>query len=54
MIINSPLKLPRVTLLVSYKNLVWDEGNIFCLLSLSILITCSLGSVCILQEEVAS
>ena len=54
LIVNSPLKLPRVTLWISYKNLVRDEGNIFYLLSLSILITCSLGSVCILQWEVTS
>ena len=54
LIINSPLKLPRVTLWISFKNLVRDEGNIFYLLSLSILITCSLGIVCILQEEFAS
>ena len=54
LIVNSPLKLPRVTLWISFKNLVRDEGNIFYLLSLSILITCSLGIVCILQEEFAS
>ena len=54
LIVNSPLKLPRVTLWISFKNLVWDEGNIFYLLSLSILITCSLGIVCILQWEVTS
>ena len=53
-IVNSPLKLPRVTLWISFKNLVRDEGNIFYLLSLSILITCSLCSVCILQWEVTS
>ena len=54
LIVNSPLKLPRVTLWISFKNLVRDEGNIFYLLSLSILITCSLGSVYILQWEVTS
>ena len=52
LIVNSPLKLPRVTLWISYKNLVRDEGNIFYLLSLSILVTCVLDCVCILQGEV--
>ena len=39
---------------MSYKDLVLDQDNNFCLTSFSILITCLLGNVWILLEEVTS
>ena len=43
LIINSPFWLPHISLLISYKNLVFDQGNNFSPISLSILITCFAG-----------
>ena len=45
LIVNFLFMLPRDTLWISYKNLVWDEGNISYLLSLSVLITSFQGSI---------
>ena len=45
LIVNFLFMLPRGTLWISDKNLVWDEGNISYLLSLSVLITSFQGSI---------
>ena len=52
LIVNSPLQSLHISLQVSYKNLVLDQGNNFHLIILSILITCLLGNVWILKGEV--
>ena len=45
LIFNSPLFLLHITFTISYENLVMDQDNIFCLISLCILITCLSHSV---------
>ena len=45
LIVNFLFMLPRGTLWISDKNLVWDEGNISYLLSLSGFITSFQGSI---------
>ena len=52
LIANSPFLLLDITLLISYENLLLDQDNIFCLISLCILITYLLDNVWIFQGEV--
>ena len=52
LIVNSPLQLWHISLYISYENLVLDQDNNFYLTSLSILMTCLLDNVQLLQGEV--
>ena len=48
LIVNSPLWLIHISLYIGYENLVFNQGNILYLMTLSILITCLANNVWIL------
>ena len=50
--VNFPLLLLHISFQISYKKLVLDQDNNFCLICLSILTTYLLDNVWILQGEV--